>query len=139
MKNETLCCFGSEEKDFAQRESVRRRAAWCDLVGARGPVALAFGGREEDKDLELFGDVVEAVAFLGCYKYQAAAGDLAVFEAGFETGAATNHVVDLVLAMRLLVVGLPGGQDVETGTHRRHAQELAIGPAAHSTLLDDLG
>jgi hypothetical protein len=28
MENETLCCFAGEGKDFAERESVRKRATW---------------------------------------------------------------------------------------------------------------
>src|ERR1700691_1452315 len=101
--------------------------------------SLGFGGREEDQQLEIFRDVVELVADFGCYENYAAAGDFPVFEAGFEAGAATEHVVNLVFAMRLLVVGTSGGQDVEAGAHGRHAQEFAVGPAAHSTLLGDLG
>jgi hypothetical protein len=100
--------------------------------------SLALGGREEDQDLEFFGYVVEAVADFCRYEDYAASGNLAIFEAGFEAGAAADHEVDLVLAMRLLVVYASGGQDVEAGADSWNAEELAVGLAAAGALLGNL-
>jgi len=68
----------------------------------------------------------------------AARGNFAIFRTGLEAGASADHVVDLVFAMRLLTVCPSGGQDLETGAHRRHTQELTVVLAARGALLVDL-
>src|SRR5579863_9894323 len=100
---------------------------------------LALRGGEEYQHREFFGDVVEAVLDILGYEENIAGSDFAVFVTGAEAGAAAHHVVHLIFLMRALQVGGAGCEYVEPGTHRRHAEKLAVQLAALRTLPIDLG
>ena len=61
------------------------------------------------------------MAHFGGDEDQAPGGNRAVFfrslRTSLEAGAAANYVIQFVFAMRLLVVGCSGGQDLEASAH----------------------
>jgi hypothetical protein len=90
---------------------------------------------EEDQHRQ----VVEAVLDFGSYVDHAARGDFPVFIARAKTGTSADDVVQLIFVMRTLGIDGSSGEQVQTGAHGRHAQELAVQFAALCPLLVDLG
>src|SRR5580700_2164593 len=103
-----------------------------------GPHSLRFCRSEEHEHRQFFGDVVEAMADFGGDEDYAAGGNLVVFRAGFESGAAADHVVDFVFAMRLLAVCCSGRENVQPSAHGWHSEKLTVRLAALGALFLNL-
>src|SRR4029453_17378054 len=88
-----------------------------------------LGRGEEDQEQQVFGDVAEAVLDARGDRQQRAGLGREVLVAHAEAGAALHHEVDLLLAMRALLVLLAAAQAVEAAAQLRGAQHLEIGTA----------
>jgi len=98
-----------------------------------------FGGSEHDEDDELLLDVVKPVRDVGADEDDGARLDPAILVTDRDPRPARDHVVDLVLGVRLLRVDAAGREDVEPDRQVVRPHELVVEAVGLSKCLEQVG
>ena len=97
-------------------------ALMVDAVGV-------LGGSEHDEEDQLLFDLMEAMRRVGGNKDDRARRHGADLVADGDSSPARNHVVDLVLGVRILGIDATGRQDVDANRQVVRTHELVVEPS----------
>ena len=88
--------------------------------------SLLLGGSEEDKDFELFLNVVEPMLQLSFDENDRPSVHLGIVGSDLHVGTSSDDVIHLVLAVRLLGIGPAFRQNINAGAHSGDAKEFEV-------------
>jgi hypothetical protein len=85
-----------------------------------------FSGSKKDQDFELFLNIVEPVFQFSLHENHGPSSHLGVVGSDLHMGTSPNHVVHLVLAVRLLRINPAFRQNINAGAQGRDPKEFEV-------------